>query len=174
MRRDSGGRHGAVAVHADLSGLTSNTTYHVRLDAAGDSGAAQGADATFTTAAVAPAVTVAPAANVTGHGALLTGDVNPNNATVTDCHFEYGTTTQYGTSVPCDQAVGGGISPEPVSATLSGLALNTTYDFELVATNAGGTTRATGTFDTTAIDTTITSGPDGPDEQSGRDVHLHR
>ena len=31
-----------------------------------------------------------------------------------------------------------------------------------MATNAGGTTRATGTFDTTAIDTTITSGPNGP------------
>ena len=107
-------------------------------------------------------MTVAPAANVTSHGALLTGTVNPNNATVTDCHFEYGTTTAYGTSVPCDQAPGGTGSAVPVSATLTGLALNTTYDFELVVTNTGGTARAPGTFDTTAIDTTITSGPDGP------------
>ena len=55
----------AVAVHADLSGLTPNMTYHVRLDAAGDSGPGQGSDITFTTAAIAPTVTVAPAANVT-------------------------------------------------------------------------------------------------------------
>jgi hypothetical protein len=117
---------------------------------------------TFTAPALSPTVSAGAATSATARGAVLNGAVNPNGFTVTDCHFEYGTTTSYGTSVPCDQTVGGGSTSVPVTATLGGLTANTTYDFELVATNSGGTSRATGTFATAAIDTTITSGPNGP------------
>ena len=36
----------------------------------------------------------------------LNGYVNPNGQPVTDCHFEYGSTTSYGQSAPCDNHPG--------------------------------------------------------------------
>jgi hypothetical protein len=108
-----------------------------------------------------PTVTAAPAGDLSTSGATLRGTVTPNGSAVTDCHFEYGTSTAYGSSVPCAQSAGSGTSGVPVSATLSGLDRNTTYYFKLVATNRLGTVSDAGTFTTAAIDTEITSGPSG-------------
>ena len=60
---------------------------------------------------------------------------------MSECKFEYGTTTAYGSSVPCSPAPGSGDSPVAVSASVTGLAANTTYHFRIVATNAGGTSK---------------------------------
>jgi hypothetical protein len=152
----------AVAVHADLTDLAQGTTYHVRLDATTTGITGQGSDQTFTTSAVAPTVAVLAVSDEQGTTATLTGQVNPNGATVTGCDFDYGTTAAYGTSVPCSQTVGNGTADVSVTAALAGLTPDTTYDVRLSATNAGGTGTDIGTFSTAAIDTTITSGPDGP------------
>jgi Concanavalin A-like lectin/glucanases superfamily len=115
-----------------------------------------------------PTVLAAPADGLSAGGATLHGTVTPNGSAVSDCHFEYGTSTAYGSSVPCAESVGGGTTGVPVSASVSGLSPDTAYDFKLVATNGLGAASDTGTF-TTAIDTsvyhlpltTITSGPAG-------------
>src|SRR4030095_16702027 len=77
---------------------------------------------------------------VTGTSATLNGNVDPADAgDVTECHFETGTDTSYGNSVPC---VPGPpyAGPTNVSADISGLTESTTYHFALVVTsNSRGT-----------------------------------
>ena len=66
------------------------------------------------------------------------GSVDPYGLDTT-YHFEYGTTTAYGTNVPAPDADAG--SNEgfiPVSQTVTGLAPSTTYHFRLFASNSAG------------------------------------
>jgi phospholipase C len=78
--------------------------------------------------------------HATARPALVTlrGEVNPNEGLVSDCHFEYGATASYGTSVACSTLPGAGESPVPVEAEVASLAPGP-YHFRLVATNKGGT-----------------------------------
>ena len=67
--------------------------------------------------------------------------MNPNGGEVSECKFEYGTTTAYGSTASCASLPGSGTSPVAVSASLTGLTANTTYHFRISATNAGGTSK---------------------------------
>ncbi|HWM63073.1 MAG TPA: NHL repeat-containing protein [Solirubrobacterales bacterium] len=70
---------------------------------------------------------------------MLEGTVNPEGFKVSDCHFEYGTTTAYGTSTPCEpsvNALGEGTSDVAVSASTEPLEPNTTYHYRLLASNS--------------------------------------
>jgi hypothetical protein len=76
--------------------------------------------------------------------ANVSGTVNPDDATLTSCDFEYGPSSAYGLSAPC--ATGGAGAPDlaggatqAVTATLSPLAAGTTYHYRLVASSASGT-----------------------------------
>src|SRR5205823_3056379 len=60
---------------------------------------------------------------------------------VSECRFEYGTTTAYGKSAPCAPSPGSGEGSVAVSAPVTGLTANTTYHFRISATNAGGTNK---------------------------------
>lgn len=95
-----------------------------------------------------PAATTGPAEAIGPTSATLTGTVNPGG-TATDAHFEYGTTTAYG-SVTGPSAVGDGSDDVPVRALLEGLEPSTTYHFRLVAGAAVG---ADATFRTIATPT---------------------
>lgn len=87
-----------------------------------------------------PVVETLPATSVSQVTAQLQGSAVPSGEPITDCHFEYGTSTEYGTTVPCP--------PEPRAAEgghghtlpLIGLTEGTTYHYRLVATNSLGTT----------------------------------
>ena len=107
----------------------------------------------------APTVVTGSATNVQSSAATLNGTVNPNGTAVTNCHFEYGTSTFYGSTVPCAQSVGGGTSPVNVSATATGLTPGTTYHFELVANLAWFGTDQMLTTPGTSTPTVITGGP---------------
>ncbi len=131
----------AVGVSAALTGLTANTTYHFRISATNAGGTSKGSDETLQTPPNSPAIVVCPVLPITQTSATLCGKVNPNGAEVSRCEFEYGTTTAYGSSVPCTPAPGSGSSPVTVSAALAGLSANTTYHFRISATNAGGTSK---------------------------------
>jgi hypothetical protein len=69
--------------------------------------------------------------------AKLRAEVEPRGEPVTSCHFEYGTTNKYGTTVPCTLVKGAAGFSE--TAQLAGLAENTTYHWRTVATNSVGT-----------------------------------
>lgn len=96
-----------------------------------------------------PTISFSGANEVGVGGATLSGQVNPEGASTT-CEFEYGTTTLYGSEVPCSVEPGSGAAPVQVSAQLGGLRPSSSYFFRLVATNAGGTTKGEGESVTTA------------------------
>jgi hypothetical protein len=81
------------------------------------------------------------ASAITTSSATLKATVNPNGGEVSECKFEYGTATSYGASAPCTPAPGSGESPVAVSASITGLAANTTYHFRIVAGNPGGSSK---------------------------------
>ena len=84
-----------------------------------------------------PLVNVKPAVQTAG-GFELKGSIDPYGLD-THYHFEYGTTTNYGTSVPVPDADAGSAEGfVPVSQTVTGLQASTTYHFRLVATNSAG------------------------------------
>jgi ligand-binding SRPBCC domain-containing protein len=117
--------------------LKPNTTYHFKIVAFGPTGSGEGVDQTFATPPPPPTVTTGAATEGQPLRATLNGTVNPNGFTVTDCHFDYGTSTAYGSTVGCTPTPGAGTSPVAESATVS-LTPGTVYHFRLVATNAGG------------------------------------
>jgi hypothetical protein len=128
-----------VAVSAAVGGLSANTTYHFRISATNAGGTSKGADETFKTLAPAPTVTTTAATAVTRTLASLNGTVNPNGSTVSDCHFEYGSTTSYGSTTPCASLPGSGESAVAVEASAGNLSPSATYHFRVSATNAAGT-----------------------------------
>jgi hypothetical protein len=83
----------------------------------------------------------------------LEGTVNPAEYRVSDCHFEYGTTTGYGTNLPCAPEagkLGHGAAAVEVGVSTGLLEPSTTYHYRLVASNAGGTSNGEDRVFTTA------------------------
>jgi sugar lactone lactonase YvrE len=83
---------------------------------------------------------VEPSTGESDGGAKLNGTVNPSGAEVTDCEFQYGTSTAYGQAVPCAETpaeIGLGEAPVPVHANLTGLGAGI-YHFRLLVGNAEG------------------------------------
>jgi hypothetical protein len=70
--------------------------------------------------------------------AKLNGTVNPE-ALETKYHFEYGTTTSYGSSTS-EVSAGSGVTNQAESAAITGLTAKTEYHYRLVAKNSTGTT----------------------------------
>ena len=143
---------GSSAVSAVLSGLTPATLYHYRIAATNSGGTTNSSDGTLTTGAAAgipPVVSSSAATGITPTGAQLNGSVNPSGLATT-YHFDYGTTSSYGsTTAPVNAGAGTGSSA--VSAVLSGLTPATLYHYRIAATNSGGTTNSSDRTLTTAI-----------------------
>jgi hypothetical protein len=94
---------------------------------------------TFSADIVTPDVTSEAPSSVAPFTATLNGTVDPSNAGVATCWFEWGTTKVFGKTAPCEpEAVPNGGS-QKVHATLSGLQSGTRYFYRLEAKNANGT-----------------------------------
>jgi hypothetical protein len=87
----------------------------------------------------APVVATGAATASSQTTATLAATVNPNDATLADCHFDFGTTAAYGSSVPCTVVPGATGGAQSVSAQLSGLSASTTYHFRIVASSGVAT-----------------------------------
>jgi hypothetical protein len=88
-----------------------------------------------------PSAVVEPPLPV-GAGYKLRGAINPNSLETT-YHFEFGTTTAYGTKLPAiDVSVGSGTMSVAVSQEVTALAPATIYHYRIVATNSKGPTNS--------------------------------
>src|SRR5207302_75448 len=86
-----------------------------------------------------PSAITGAASALTQTSATLNGTVNPNGGALSDCRFEYGSTSAYGSSVPCTSLPQSRTAAVAVSAQVEGLTPNGTYHFRIVASNADGT-----------------------------------
>lgn len=120
-------------VTSTLSGLISDTTYHYRVVARNSFATSYGSDMTFRTVNIsAPTVTTSPATEVTAQTATLNGIINANNGYAFTINFEYGTDTNYGTTIAADLFSVSGSTDTPVRQSISGLSSNVTYHYRLV------------------------------------------
>jgi phosphodiesterase/alkaline phosphatase D-like protein len=142
-----------TAVSATVTDFLPNTLYHYRVKATNTNGTTNGADMTFTTLPQAPTAVTGAASAVASTSATLNGTVNANGDS-TAVTFEYGTDTNYGTTVTADQSPVTGSTGTAVSKGIAGLTNGITYHYRVVATNAGGTTNGT--------DMTFTAGVQAP------------
>jgi hypothetical protein len=159
---------GASTVKGKLTGLTPETTYHLRLLAENADGTeSEEAASTFETKAVeAPTVTNVKASNVEFTRAKASGSVelaDEDPGFDASCRFEYVTQAHFETegefenpnTIPCEPETIAATSPQPVGvkAQLTGLTPSTTYHLRLVASNLGGETKvaAASTFETGTV-----------------------
>jgi hypothetical protein len=131
----------AHPVSANISGLVSNgVTYHYRLAAKNENGTETSNKKTLATGdtVITEAATGAGTSSATLHGALL-----PEGLEFSACRFEYKPTTdasfQQAPCVPGVAAIEPDFTSHAVSASLTELKPNSTYEFRLTATNPDAT-----------------------------------
>jgi DNA-binding beta-propeller fold protein YncE len=132
-----------VPVTAAVTGLKAGTTYYYRIVASNAFHTSKGVTREFKTLLHPPTAITHPATDVTRTSALLSGEVNPEGSEST-YSIRY---TQEGSCASCGVPVivtgssgnAAGTSSVPVSAVATGLTPNARYEYEVVASNAGGT-----------------------------------
>ncbi len=143
-----------AVVSANAVGLSPSTSYHFRAVATNASGTTYGPDQTFTTV-LPPSADTLPATGATLTGGTLHGSIDPQGQATT-YHFDWGTTTAYGSQAPlADVSVGSDSSEHAVEQTLGELTPDTGYHFRVVASNCGGCAEGT----TYGPDETFTTAP---------------
>jgi plastocyanin len=125
-------------VSASIGGLMPSRLYHFRIVASNARGTRFGADRTFTTLSPTglPIVRTDAATNVASHSATLNGLLNPHGLSTT-VSFQYGLTTNYGSTTPVQTQAGN--TYRAIRANITGLIANRTYHFRIRATNMAGT-----------------------------------
>jgi hypothetical protein len=154
---DPSGGHFTVPtdVHADVSGLSPETTYHYRLAVSNANGTRIGPDQTFMPHKVL-GLRADPATEVTSNSATLNASF-VGNGSPTNYWFEYGPTANYGTKAPLPAPPGGsaGSPPGPartsVQVSLSGLSPVKRYHYRIVAQNGSTSKSLDQSFRTTPL-----------------------
>ncbi len=122
----------------NLVGLVPSTVYHFRAVVKNGSKTGYGPDQSFESAA-AVSVETESVSDVTGDSARLEATLNAHGVEGA-FHFEYGTSTAYGLSVPVpDELLGVDSEGLRVHVLVQGLAASTLYHYRVVAHNALGT-----------------------------------
>jgi outer membrane protein assembly factor BamB len=112
--------------------------------------------------ATAPSALTGAASAVGEEVAVLNATVNPNGGAVTDCHFDYGPSIDYGKTAACNPSAGSGTAAVAVAATIEGLSAGTTYHFRVVASGPAGFGEGVDHTFTTAKPAPLMGPPPGP------------
>ncbi|HEX3511840.1 MAG TPA: hypothetical protein VHT27_12165 [Solirubrobacteraceae bacterium] len=123
-----------VGVSAFAAALHPNTVYHYRAVAGNGAGTGHGADLTFSTLPLAPTISTLAASGVGTSTATLNATVDPNEAPLSSCAFEFANAL-----LPCSPIPGATDGAVAVSASVGGLQPATHYAYRIVAANTGGT-----------------------------------
>jgi|ERR1035437_979229 hypothetical protein len=130
---------GAGSFSSNIAGLNGATIYYVRAYATNSVGTSYGMTMSFTTLGQSPVPTISEATNITDTSATLNGSVNANYLTTT-VTFEYGRTSNYGSTVTATQSPVTGNTNTEVSASITGLIGDITYHYRVNAVNSLGIT----------------------------------
>lgn len=141
-----------------IENLQPGTTYFYRLVVVNSSNTSYGAPQRFKTLSQPAAIIVGAPSDITKTSALLTGEINPEGSQTT-YSFTYAKCRALvlwtlglcpAVIVPGSSGnAGSGTALVSVSVPLSGLEPNTTYGYDVTATNGGGTVSSTPQFFTT-------------------------
>jgi alpha-L-arabinofuranosidase len=134
-----------------LTGLTASTSYNFDVVSANSGGtSATSTNSTFTTAAGTPVITAVTAASVSSTSETITWTTDQPTSSLVN----YGATSSYGSSSGLNNTLS-----TTHSVTLTGLTASTSYNFDVVSANAGGTSAnsANATFTTAAGTPVITA-----------------
>jgi hypothetical protein len=129
---------GLTNLSYEASTLQPGTLYHYRVVASNPIGVSPGDDKTFKTLPAIQSLQTNPATGVGAKVATLNGSYL-GDADTTSYYFKYGTSPSYGSTTPITSA-GNPTGTTPLSASISGLDLEMTYHYRIVATNSLGTT----------------------------------
>jgi hypothetical protein len=124
-----------------LTNLNPETTYHFHILAKNAKGTSDGGDLTFKTLPPVQSLTAEAATQVGPRTATLTGSF-VGDGDHTTYHFKYGTDGSYYPFETPVADIGSPSGPTPLAAPISGLDLETTYHYKIVATNGLGTTES--------------------------------
>jgi len=138
--------YGSTSLSANVTSLTSETTYYVKLSATNGTGTSVTNTFSFVTPA-APQATTSSASSLTATNATLNGAVVGNgdpSGTDTTVFFQYSTSSSLATYTEVAASTNGTIAKgtltsSNVSKTLTGLTTGSTYYFRVKATNNYGT-----------------------------------
>jgi hypothetical protein len=123
-----------------LTGLTAGTTYDFDVMSANASNVSStSSNYTFTTtgAAMPPVISNVATSGISSYSVTITWTTDQATTSLVN----YGTTTAYGSSSTFDTSL-----VTSHSVTVTGLLAATTYDFDVVSANAGGTSAKSGNF----------------------------
>ena len=139
----------AVALNFNVTSLSCSTLYHFRIVGQSSAGTTNGLDSMLTTSACpAPSATTGVVTGITQTGATLNGTVNPNGISTT-AYFQYGTTTNYG-STGGTVNIGAGTSGVALNFNVTSLSCSTLYHFRIVGQSSAGTTNGLDSILTTS------------------------
>ena len=125
----------ALAVSANLTGLTAGTTYHFRLSATNSDGTVYGSDLSFTPGAAS--VTTTAASSLTMNSAASGGNVITDGGSAVTARGVCWATTATPTISGSHTTDGSGTGV--FTSSITGLSASTLYHVRAYATNAGGT-----------------------------------
>ncbi len=144
-----------------ITGLTPNTTYHVRAYATNSAGTTYGEDVTFTTYII-PSVTTSPITDFTATTATVTSNITALGVPNPTDHGVVWNTTGNPTISDNKTTQGAVSTTGTFTSTITGLAQNTLYHVRAYATNAAGTTYGEDRTFTTYLLPSVTTSPVAP------------
>ncbi len=102
-----------------------------------------------------PEVASATPSVIADTSATLAGVVNPHDATISSCRFEYGTTLPYSQSIPCASPPAATNAAQLVTALLTGLSVIVLDHYRVVASSAIGSAAGADASFTTAVSSLV-------------------